>query len=125
MPLKCQSNQIYTERYDYTMIAGENIFLPIKARPGEVIIVHSISVYNDTQSGFTHLYKILKRRGLVSRIDYVAALATVVVHLFDHVLYLIDGDEAGIALTPSAAGDTVQVTFQTIRLIDAEFYKSI
>ena len=124
MPIKCQSNQILTEKYVYTMAAGENIFLPMKARPGEVLIIHSISVHNDTQSGFTHLYKILKRRGLVCRIDYVAALATIVTHLFDHDLYLIDGDECGIALTPSAAADTVQVTFQVIRMRDDEYFKS-
>jgi len=123
MPFKCQSNQVSTERYDYTLAVGENILLPIKARPGEVIIVHSISVYNNTQNGFTHCYKLLKRRGLTCRIDYVAAVATVVTHLFDHDLYLVDGDETGIALTPSAAGDTVQVTIQFIRLIDADFYK--
>lgn len=124
MPFKCLSNQIATERYDYTMAAGENIFYPIKARPGEVIIVHSISVYNNTLNGFTHCYKMLKRRGMPSRLDHVAAVATAVVHLFDHDLYLIDGDECGIALTPSAASDTVQVTIQYIRLIDADFYKS-
>jgi len=106
------------------MAANENIFLPIKARPDEVIIVHSISCYNNTQSNFTHLYKVLKRRGLVCRIDYVAALATVVVHLFDHDLYMIDGDEAGIALTPAAVGDTVQVTIQFMRLRDDEYFKS-
>ena len=124
MPIKCQSNQILTEKYDYTMIVGENIFLPMKARPGEVLVVHSISVYNDTQSGFTNLYKILKRRGVVCRVDYVAALATIVTHLFDYDLYLIDGDECGIALTPSAAGDTVELTMQCLRMRDDEYFKA-
>ena len=124
MPIKCQSNQILTERYDYTMAANENIFLPMKARPGEVLVIHSISVHNDTQNGFTHLYKVLKRRGLICRIDYVAALATIVTHLFDHDLYLIDGDEGGIALTPSAAGDTVKLTMQCLRMRDDEYFKS-
>ena len=125
MPFKCLSNQIDTERYVYLMAAGENIFLPMKARHKEVIIVHSISVYNPTQNGFTHLYKVMERRGRLCRLDYLAALATVTVHLFDHEIYMIDGDEAGIALTPSVAGDMVQVTIQIIRLRDDEFYKTI
>ena len=124
MPFKCLSNQIATERYDYTLAVGENLLLPVKARRDEVVIILGISVYNNTQNGFTLLYKVMQRRGRVFRIDYLAALATGVVHLFDHDLYLIDGDESGIALTPSAAGDTVQVTMQYMRLRDDEYFKA-
>lgn len=125
MSYKCHSKQIYVERYDYILVVGENIFYPVKARPGEVLIVHSISCYNNTQSDYTLLYKLLKRRGLEMRVNYQATLKAGVVHRFVADNYLIDGDETGIALTPNVAGNTVEVTVQCIRLIDAEFYKSI
>jgi len=124
MPFKCLSTNVSTEMYEYTLAAGENILLPLKARPGEALIVHCVSVYNNTLNGFTHIYKVMKRRGRIFRLNYQAALATIQVHRWATDIYLIDGDEGGIILTPSAAGDTVQVTFQVIRLIDADFYKS-
>ena len=124
MPIKCQSNQILTEKYDYTMAAGENILLPLKARPREVIIVHSISIYNPTQNNFTHIYKVMRRRNRLCRLTYAAALNTIVVLNWDIDVYLIDGDECGIALTPSAAADTVELTMQCIRMRDDEYFKS-
>ena len=124
MPIKCQSNQIFTECYCYTMGAGANEFLPIKARPGEVIIVHSFGIYNPTENGFTHCYKILKRRGQVCRLNYVAAIATITVRRWATDVYLIDGDEAGIILTPSVAGDIVELTIQGMRFRDDEYFKS-
>ena len=124
MPIKCQSNQILTEKYDYTMAAGENIFLPMKARPGEVLIVHLVSVYNPTQNQFTHIYKVLKRRGVLCRLNYTATLNTITVHRWATDIYMIDGDEGGIALTPSAAGDTVELTMQCLRLRNDEYFKS-
>ena len=124
MPVKCQSNQIFTEHYHYTMGAGENIFLPVKARPGEVLIVHSVGIYNPTANGFTHIYKILNRKGHNCRIEYVAALATLTVRRWSSDVYLIDGDECGIALTPSAAGDMVILTVQGLRFRDDEYFIS-
>ena len=124
MPIKCQSNQIFTECYTYTMEGGENIFFPVKARRNEVLIVHSISLYNPTQNAFTHAYEIMRRRGAIHRLDYVAGLATVTVHKFSSEVYLIDGDECGIALTPHAAGDIVELTMQGMRFRDDEYFKS-
>ena len=124
MPIKCQSNQIFTERYDYTMAAGANTFFPVKARRNEVLIVHSLSLYNPTQNGFTHCYEVMRRRGAIHRLDYVATLATVTVHKFATEIYLIDGDEAGIILTPSTAGDIVELTMQGMRFRDDEYFKS-
>jgi hypothetical protein len=124
MPIKCQSNQILTERYDYIMVVGENIFLPMKARPGEVLVVHCISIYNPTQNQFTNLYKMLKRRGILYRLNHTATLNTKVVQRWATDIYMIDGDEGGIALTPSAAGDTVEVIMQCIRMRDDEYFKA-
>ena len=124
MTIKAKSDQILTERYDYTMAAGENIFLPMKARPGEVLVVHSISIYNDTANNFTHVYKVMKRRNRLCRLTYAATLNTKLILNWDIDVYLIDGDECGIALTPSAAGDTVQLTMQCIRMLDADYFKA-
>ena len=124
MPVKSQSNQIFTERYDYTMAAGAGAFFPVKARRNEVLIVHSLSLYNPTQNGFTHCYEVMRRRGVIHRLDYVATLATVTVHKFATEIYLVDGDEAGIILTPHTAGDIVQLTMQGMRFRDDEYFKS-
>ena len=124
MPIKCKSDQIFTERYQYSMQATENIFLPVKARRNEVLIVHSLSLYNPTQNGFTHCYEVMRRRGAIYRLDYVAALATVTVHKFVTEIYLIDGDEAGIILTPSTTGDIVELTMQGMLFRDDEYFKS-
>lgn len=124
MPLKSQSNQIRTEHYDYTMAAGENIFLPIQARQKEVVVVHSVSVYNSTQANFTHVYKVMTVKGRLRRLNYVAAVNTLTVQRWATDIYLIDGEECGIALTPNAAGDIVEVTFQIIRMRDDEYFKA-
>jgi len=124
MPIKCKSDQIFTEGYRYTMGAGENIFFPVKARRNEVLIVHSLSLYNPTQNAFTHCYEVMRRRGAIHRLDYVAGLATVTVHKFSSEIYLIDGDEAGIILTPSTAGDIVELTVQGMRFRDDDYFKS-
>jgi len=124
MPIKCKSAQIRTEYYNYAMIAGENIFLPIKATRNEVIIIQSIAVYNPTQANFTHVYKIMRTKGILRRLNYTAAIATLAVQRWATGVYLIDGEECGIALTPNATGDIVQVTFQIIRMRDDEYFKS-
>jgi len=124
MPIKCQSNQIRTEHYHYTMAAGENIFLPVKARPGEVLIVHSVCVLNPTVNDFTHIYKVMKSKGHLIRLNYAAGLATLTVRRWATDVYLVDGEEGGIALTPNVAGDEVAVNFQIIRMRDDEYFKA-
>ena len=121
MPVKCKSEQIATEQYIYTCAAGENIFLPMKARRNEVLIIHNISIYNNSQANSTTCYKILRRRGILYRLNYVGAINAGVVHRWGVDIYLIDGDEMGIAYTPNAAGDTVQLVMQALRFRDDEY----
>jgi len=54
----------------------------------------------------------------------VAGLATVTVYKFATEIYLIDGDEAGIILTPHTTGDIVELTMQGMRFRDDEYFKS-
>jgi len=121
MPVKCKSEQIATEQYIYTCAAGENIFLPMKARRNEVLIIHNISIYNTSQDNSGTCYKILRRRGILYRLNYVGAINAGVVHRWGVDIYLIDGDEMGIAYTPNAAGDTVQLVMQALRFRDDEY----
>ena len=124
MSLKVKSEQINTECYDYMMAAGENIFLPIKARHEEVILVHSISIYNPSQVNYTHVYKILRCKGDVRRLTYAASVNAGLVINWVKQIYLKDGQELGIAITPDGAGDMVEVTFQIIRMKDIEYFKA-
>jgi len=124
MPLKCKSDQVRTEYYDYNLDAGENILMPIKARPGEVIIVHSISLYNPTQANFTHAYKMLRTKGRLRRLTYAAALNTITVLNWNIDVYLIEHEECGFAITPNAASDLIEATFQIIRCRDDEYFKA-
>jgi len=122
--IKCKSDQVLTERYDYTMAAGENILLPIKARRDEVILVHNVSVYNPSQSDYTNIYKVMRRRNRLCRLDHNATLGSKKVIRWGIDIYLIDGDEGGVALTPNAAGDKVEITFQCLRFRDDEYFKA-
>lgn len=124
MPIKSQSNQIRTEHYHYTLAADENIFLPIKARPGEVIVVHSVTIYNPTQANSGVCYKLMRQKGHIIRLNSVAAINAGVVQRWATDVYLIDHEEGGVALTPNAAGDIYAVSFQIMRMRDDEYFKA-
>jgi len=122
--MKVKSDQIRTEHYDYSMAAGENIFYPIKARRGEVIIVHSVCIYNPTQANSGACYKIMRVKGHECRLNYTAAINAGVVQRWATDVYLVDGDECGVAMTPNAAGDMYCVNFQILRFRDDEYFKA-
>jgi len=124
MPIKCQSNQINTEHYHYTLEAGENIFFPVKARPGEVIVVHSVCLYNPSQANYTLAYKLMRQRGHIIRLNYAATLNAGVVQRWATDVYLRDHEEGGFAITPNAVGDEIAVSFQIIRMRDDEYFKA-
>jgi len=124
MTIKVKAEQIRTEFYDYQMAAGENIYLPIKARHEEVIIVRSISIYNPTEVNFADVYKIMRTKGRLRRLTYVATLNASLIINWDIPIYLIDGEECGIAITPAGANELVEVTFQIIRMKDSEYFKA-
>lgn len=124
MPIKCKSDQINTEHYHYTLAAGENILFPVKARPGEVIIVHSVCLYNPSEVNYTHAYKLMRQRGHICRINYAAAVNAGVVQRWATDVYIIEHEEVGFAITPNAAGDVVDANFQIIRMRDDEYFKS-
>ena len=121
MVMKIKSEQLRTEMYQYNLAAGENILMPIKARPGEVICVHSVCCYNPTEVNFTLLYKMLKVDGKFCRLNYAATLNAGVVKRFATDVYLKDGDECGFAVTPNAAGNLICVNFQILRFRDDEY----
>jgi len=121
MPIKIKSEMLNTEHYHYTLAAGENCLFPVKARPGEVLIVHSVCLYNPSQANYTLAYKLMRQRGHVCRLNYAAALNTGVVQRWGTEVYLKDGEECGFAITPNAAGDEIAANFQILRFRDDEY----
>ncbi|GAI07630.1 unnamed protein product [marine sediment metagenome] len=121
MPMKVKSEQINTEHYHYTLDENENQLFPVKARPGEVIIVHSVCIYNDSGANYDVCYKLMKQRGHVIRLNYVATINAGVVQRWATDVYLNGEEECGVAVTPNAAGDTLAVNFQILRFRDDEY----
>ena len=117
------SKMVRHELYDYVLPAGLSYFWPVKARPGEVIIVNQVSVYNNSGANYGICYKCLKCKGTIHRINHTAAINNGVVQRWSADNYLIDGDELGVALTPNAANETAQVSIQLVRFLDSEFDK--
>lgn len=124
MPIKIQSSMLNTEHYHYTLAAGENILFPVKARPGEVLIVHSVCLYNPSQVNYTHIYKLMRQRGHICRLNYAAALNSITVRRWATDIYLKDHEECGFAVTPNAAGDIIAANFQIIRMRDDDYFKA-
>jgi len=122
--IKCKSEQVFTEKYNYVLAAGSNVLWFVKARTGEVILVRSLSIYNSSQANTAACYKLLKRRGITHRLNYVAAINAGVVQEWATPVYMIDGDEVGIEVTPNAAGDNIEVTIQGLRLRNDEYFKA-
>lgn len=117
------SKMIQHEMYEYTMAAGLNWFYPIKARPGEVILVNCVSIYNNSGANYGACYKAIKCHGEVYRINSVTAINNGVVKRWEGDNFLRDGDELGVGITPNAAGEKGQVCFQIIRFVDTDYNK--
>lgn len=122
--IKCKSDMIRTEHYHYILDAGENILLPIKARRNEVIMVHSVCIYNNSGANYADCYKIMKTKGHLCRLNSTTAINAGVVQRWATDVYLVDGEECGIAITPDAEGDTCCVNFQIIRMKDEDYFKA-
>lgn len=124
MPLKIHSDMLINEHYHYTLQAGENILFPVKARPGEVLCVHSITIYNNSAANYAECYKLIKVEGHVCRMNYTAAINAGAVQRWATDVYIKNHQECGVAITPTAAGDTVCVNFQVIRFKDEDYFKA-
>jgi len=111
------------ERYDYTMIAGLNWYFPVKSRPGGVILVHAISIYNNSGANYGAMYKAVRIKGEVHRLNYTASLNNGLVKRWMEDYYITNGAEFGVGITPNAAGETTQVSFQTIHFTDVDYNK--
>jgi len=123
MQTAIHSKMIAHEKYDYICEAGLNWFWPIKARPGEVLLINSIAVYNNSGANYGVCYKGIKHKGEIYRINYMAAINAGVVQRWSANNYITEGDEMGVAITPNAANETVKVTIQLIRFTDTDYDK--
>lgn len=122
--IKCKSDQVRTEHYDYTMALGVNILLPIKARHDEVIIVHSVCIYNGSAVNFGAIYKLIRVKGHLCQLNHNATLNAGRVQRWATDVYLIDGDECGVSINSPQAGTVACVNFQIIRMKDSEYFKA-
>ena len=111
--------------FTYKLETTEALFFFLQGRPGQVMWIDYVSVYNPTANNFTHVYLLCKDRGIVTRCDYKANCNTLVVQKFTADHYLTDHEELGIAITGSAATDTMEVTIHGIRLKNEDYHKRV
>ena len=112
--MKIKSDQILTEKYIYQMNTTVQQFWFSKGRPGGVLEMVFLNVYNVAANSITVLYFIFKHNGEVSRFKYDASLSTKDVNPSFDTLYLGPGDELGIECDGGANADKVEVTAQWI-----------
>lgn len=112
--MKVKSGQIYTEKYTYTLDTTVQQFWFSKGRPGGVLELVWLSVYNTTQSNITVFYILIKHKGEVIRLFYDGTIASKEVDAWTTPIYLDAGDEIGVEMDGNAAGDLVEVAAQWI-----------
>jgi hypothetical protein len=112
--MKIKAGQIYTEKYTYTLDTTIQQFWFSKGRPGGVLELVFLSIYNLSQSDISAYYVLVKRRGEVIRIYYDAIVATKEVDCLTDPVYLEDGDEIGVEMDGTSVGDQVEIAAQWI-----------
>jgi len=123
MQTAIHSKMIEHLHYDYICPAALTWFWPVKAYKGEVILVNSIAIYNNSGANYGACYKGIKVDGHIHRINYIAAINNGLVKRFAENNYLSNGEEIGVAITPNAANDPVQIAIQLIRFTDKDYDK--
>jgi len=119
--IKCKSEQVFRECKDYTLGVGANILFMMKSGNEEVLIIHRISVYNSSQANTADCHFVVKHNGDIRYIWTDTGIVAGDADTFEHDLYLVLGDEVGIIITPNAAGDTIEVTLEGLRVRDDEY----
>ena len=122
--MKAKGDMPFHYSYTYKLETTEVEFYFLKGRPGRVMWVDYVSIYNPTTNQFTHVYLLCRDRGAVTRCDYKANCNTLVVQKFTADHYLKDGEELGIAITGSAATDTMEVTVHGLCFKDEDYFKA-
>jgi len=123
MQTAIHSKMVEHLQYDFICPAALTWFWPIKAYKGEVLLINTISVYNNSGANYAACYKGIKHNGKIHRINYIASINNNVVKRWDSDNYLTNGDEIGVAITPNAANETVQISIQLIRFTDCDYDK--
>lgn len=121
MIIKCKSEQVFSERYKYQLRTGTHQFFPVKARHGEVLIIHKMSIYNSSKLRIKIQYKLKKHRGVIHRWNYGINLDSGVVRRWGINVYLEPNDEAGIELNTTHDNQTFELCVQGLRLRDSEY----
>lgn len=122
--MKAKGDMPFHWRYTYKLETTATQFFFLQGRPGHVMWIDYVSVYNPTANNFTHLYLLCRERGEVERCDYVASLNTKLVKKFPADHYTVDGQEIGIEVVGSAATDTIEVVVHGLRMKDEDYFKA-
>ena len=122
--MKAKSDMSFHFDYSYLLAATARQFFFIKGRPDYVMWVDYISVYNPTANDFTHVYLLCKDKGVITRCDYAASLATITVKKFPADHYLVDGEELGIEITGTAITDVLEVVVHGLMMKDEDYFKA-
>lgn len=112
--MKVKSGQIRNEIYNYELDTTVQQFWLSKGRPGGILELVLLTIYNASQSSATFTYFLFKHKGVVRRFWHHPTLETVTLETFTDTLYLDDGDELGIEIDGGAVGDELEVFAQLI-----------
>ena len=115
-----KSGRIRNEIYDYVLDTTVQQFWISKGRPGGVLELVLLSIYNASQSSATFTYFLFKRKGVIRRFWHHPTLETVTLETYVDDLYLDDGDELGIEIDGGAVGDKLEVFAQLLWHKDEE-----
>jgi len=114
------SKQIFGEMYEYLTQVAAQPWYPVKGRPDMTLEITNTSVFNNSARDMSHLFILLKRGGVVHRIDYSASIGDLEVWRSDESVYIAPGDEYGFEIIGGAANDKVQVAIHGIMWSDKD-----
>ena len=105
---------VRNEVYDYELDTTVQQFWVSKGRPGGLLELVIMTIYNASQSSATAYYILFKHKGVVRRIHYHPTLETITLEKMDTPLYLDDGDELGFEIDGGGVGDKIEVFAQLL-----------
>ena len=112
---------IYNEFYTFQLDTTVQQFWFSKGRPGGVLELVHINVYNKSAGEITVLYFLFEADGNVTRFKYDAALSSKDVNHHHAEIFLQDGDRLGVEMDGATNADEVEVSAQWIHHRDSDF----
>lgn len=111
--------------YEYLTQTDPQQWYPVKGRPEMTLEITNTSIYNTAGANMTKLFILLKRGGVVHRIDYSATVGDLEVWRSAETVYLAPGDEYGLEIIGNANNDKVQVAIHGIMWSDKDILAAL